>query len=485
MNLVRYEKSAEKKMKFHKIPAILGFVMIMGGYLLALNILTGSSSLWITIGFYQMGLLTMLLVVIGTVLFIASFLPFSIQMSKRKKNKFYTSTKIITTPNFIYRIRSNAKTLIMLTLLSAGTLTISAVMALTLYYPIASVARIAPSEIEFKLEHNTRVEDIENIIEDCVSNKDDISLLTTDIYKVTASSDKLPIEYDLGTSNTGVNNENAVREAGFECISFSQYKALLEAQGKTKELEELTTINNNEVILMKYQPNDNMGEIDNQYTLNFNGVEQSVNVKGVSLNNAISFANSIGTLIVSDKLYSNIAGNAQPFSTIVSLNGSSIKNNEDLYLSLSKYLNDSPYLQGSSHRINELLYLNSSTFLLIGFLVVLFFIAVGSILYFNNVSSVTDSKADYEILEKIGYTQNHIKKIIRKQVLTFFGIPFLLGLLDCIFATMIYKAGLMQNILGNSLSQYVPVVIAIVLTIIIYSIYYFLTVRACHKIITR
>lgn len=485
MNLVRYEKSAEKKMKFHKIPAILGFVMIMGGYLLALNILTGSSSLWITIGFYQMGLLTMLLVVIGTVLFIASFLPFSIQMSKRKKNKFYTSTKIITTPNFIYRIRSNAKTLIMLTLLSAGTLTISAVMALTLYYPIASVARIAPSEIEFKLEHNTRVEDIENIIEDCVSNKDDISLLTTDIYKVTASSDKLPIEYDLGTSNTGVNNENAVREAGFECISFSQYKALLEAQGKTKELEELTTINNNEVILMKYQPNDNMGEIDNQYTLNFNGVEQSVNVKGVSLNNAISFANSIGTLIVSDKLYNDIAGNAQPFSTIVSLNGSSIKNNEDLYLSLSKYLNDSPYLQGSSHRINELLYLNSSTFLLIGFLVVLFFIAVGSILYFNNVSSVTDSKADYEILEKIGYTQNHIKKIIRKQVLTFFGIPFLLGLLDCIFATMIYKAGLMQNILGNSLSQYVPVVIAIVLTIIIYSIYYFLTVRACHKIITR
>ena len=154
-------------------------------------------------------------------------------------------------------------------------------------------------------------------------------------------------------------------------------------------------------------------------------------------------------------------------------------------MSLSKYLNDSPYLQGSSHRINELLYLNSSTFLLIGFLVVLFFIAVGSILYFNNVSSVTDSKADYEILEKIGYTQNHIKKIIRKQVLTFFGIPFLLGLLDCIFATMIYKAGLMQNILGNSLSQYVPVVIAIVLTIIIYSIYYFLTVRACHKIITR
>ncbi len=60
--------------------------------------------------------------------------------------------KIIAIPNFIYRIRSNSKTLIMLTLLSATTLTVSSVMALSLYYPIASVSRIAPSEIEFRVE---------------------------------------------------------------------------------------------------------------------------------------------------------------------------------------------------------------------------------------------------------------------------------------------------------------------------------------------
>ena len=259
-------------------------------------------------------------------------------------------------------------------------------------------------------------------------------------------------------------------------------KDLLEAQGKKEVLQELTPLNDDEVILMKYQPSSNMKEMGNQYTLNISGLEKCVTVKDVSLNNAISFANSIGTLIVSDNLYLDIASAEQPFSTIVSLNGNSIKNNENLYVALSDYLNDSPYLQGNSHRINELLYLNSSTFLLIGFLVILFFIAVGSILYFNNVSSVMDSKADYEILGKLGYTRNHIKKIIKKQILTFFSIPFLLGLLDCIFATMIYKAGLMQNILGNSLSQYVPVVIAIVLTIMIYSIYYFLTVRACYKV---
>ena len=205
-----------------------------------------------------MGLLTMFIVVVGTVLFIASFLPFIIQMSKRKKAKFYTSTKIVTTPNFIYRIRSNAKTLIMLTLLSAGVLTISAVMAISLYYPIATVARIAPSEIEFRLENNIRMEDIENIISDYGFNNNDVSLLTTDIYKVKASADSLPIEYSLGASNDKKSNK-VKREAGFECISFSQYKTLLEAQGKTKVLQELAPLNDDEVILMKYQPSDKIG----------------------------------------------------------------------------------------------------------------------------------------------------------------------------------------------------------------------------------
>ena len=236
------------------------------------------------------------------------------------------------------------------------------------------------------------------------------------------------------------------------------------------------------IILMKYQPNDNTKEIGNQYTLNFNGLEKSVTVKETSLNNAISFANSVGTLIVSDNLYLDIASMEQPISTIVSLNGHSIKNNEDLYEDLSNYLNASPYLIGNSHRINEIIFLSSSTFLLIGFLVVLFFIAVGSILYFNNISSVMESKSDYEILGKLGYSEKDLRKIIRKQIFTFFSIPFLLGLIDCIFATVVYKTGLMQDLLEQSLNQYIPVFIAIVITSVIYGIYYILTVRACYKI---
>ncbi|HBF0312085.1 FtsX-like permease family protein [Clostridioides difficile] len=491
VKLIRHEKSAEKKLKFRKIPAFMGFIMILSGYCLSLDILRGAKSVWVSIGFYQMGLITMIIIVIGTVLFINSFLPYIMQKSKKNKRTFYTDMKIIAIPNFIYRIRSNSKTLIMLTLLSATTLTVSSVMALSLYYPIASVSRIAPSEIEFRVEKNKQIEDVKQIVSQYTSNTDDIIFTQTNIYKVKSSSKDLPFEYEIGTSKNNLSNSSSSkevisRESGFECISFSDYYTLLKAQNRTKLLKQLTPLRDNECIFMKYQPNnDGYSENGTIYPLLINGKETPVAVRETSLNNAISFANSVGTLIVNDSIYEQIAQNKLPMTSILSINGKSIKNNENLYSNISDYLDGSPYLQGYSHRINDLLSINSSTFLLIGFLVVLFFIAVGSILYFNNISAISDSTSDYKILQKMGYDNIQIKKIIKKQVLPFFNIPFLLGILDCIFATLVYKTALMQNLLGNSFSQYIPVIIAIFLTSVVYLIYYILTIKSCCKIVLK
>lgn len=480
MDLVRYEKSAEKKMKFHAVPSVIGFLAVISGYYLALDILRGAKSLWLTVGFYPVGMLTFALILSGTVLFIASSLPFAVQTGKKNKRKFYTETTIITVPGFIYRIHSNSRTLIMLTLLSAATLTVSSVMALTLYYPIAAVSRMAPSEIECRIESESEIAAIKQVISNYSSDAD-ITFLRTDIYKVTASSGQLPVEYSIGTSKGDADNEKILRDAGFECIPFSNYTALLEAQGRTKALEHLTALNGNECILIKYQPDSDNDETGNVYPLLIGNNEIPVTVTAVTLDNPISFANSVGTLIVSDDLYHMITEQAIPATKVLSINGKSIEDNEILFQALSEYLSGSPYLQGNSHRVHEIFSLSSSTFLLIGFLVVLFFIATGSILYFNNVSAITDSKSDYDILRKMGYTDRKIKKIIRKQTAAFFIIPFLFGLADCIFATLVYKSALMQNILKNSLVLYTPTMAAIMLTFIIYLAYYHMTVHTCCK----
>ena len=482
MDLVRFEKGAEKQTKFHAVPSIIGFVSVILGYCIALDILRGEKSVWISVGFYTVGMLTFTLILLGTVLFIASFLPYAVQTGRKNKKKFYTETRIITSPGFIYRMRSNSKTLIMLTLLSAATLTVSSVMALSLYYPIAAVSRIAPSEIECRIEKESDLSAIMETVNN-YSSGDDVTFLQTDIYKVTSTAGQLPMEYSVGTSRGDADNEKILRSAGFECISYADYTAILKAQGRQKALEQFTALNNNECIFVRYQPASGRDETGSTYPLLINNTEIPVTVTMTTLNNPFSFANSVGTLIISDSLYKMISENATPETKILSINGSSITGNEDLFQTLSAYLDNSPYLQGNSHRIHEVVSLSSSTFLLIGFLVVLFFIATGSILYFNNISAIADSKSDYDILVKMGYTNRKIKKIIRKQAITFFSIPFLFGLADCIFATLVYKTALMQNLLANSIVLYAPTILAIALTLIIYLIYYYMTVHTCCKMV--
>ena len=482
MDLVRFEKSSEKQTKFHAVPSIIGFVSVILGYCIALDILRGEKSVWFSVGFYAVGMLTFTLILLGTVLFIASFLPYAVQTGRKNKKKFYTETKIITSPGFIYRMRSHSKTLIMLTLLSAATLTVSSVMALSLYYPIAAVSRIAPSEIECRIEKESDLSAIMETVNN-YSSGDDVTFLQTDIYKVTSTAGQLPMEYSVGTSHEDADKEKILRSAGFECISYADYTAILKAQGRQKALEQFTELNNNECIFVRYQPASGRDETGSTYPLLINNTEIPVTVTMTTLNNPFSFANSVGTLILSDSLYKMISENAAPETKILSINGSSITGNEDLFQALSAYLDNSPYLQGNSHRIHEVVSLSSSTFLLIGFLVVLFFIATGSILYFNNISAIADSKSDYDILVKMGYTNRKIKKIIRKQAITFFSIPFLFGLADCIFATLVYKTALLQNLLANSIVLYAPAILAIALTLIIYLVYYYMTVHTCCKMV--
>lgn len=142
----------------------------------------------------------------------------------------------------------------MLTLLSAATLTVSSVMALSLFYPIAAAHRIAPSELECRVENERQTDDVKLLVNQ-YAHGGGVSFIQTDIFKVTASAENLPMEYGVGTSKGSADNEKITRKAGFECISYSQYAALLHAQNRNKVIRKLSDLRDDECILVKYQPN--------------------------------------------------------------------------------------------------------------------------------------------------------------------------------------------------------------------------------------
>lgn len=468
LTLVRMEQKEENKVKISAAFSLLGLFFILIGYFLALDITRGMQSLWKTIGFSPIALLTMFSVILGTIFFIHSFLPYAIQKLKKHKMWFYKESNIIVIPNFIFKIRSKAKTLILLTLLTAGTLAIFSSTLLTLYYPVAATERIVPSAIEFPLEDkeaaNTSLQTVQKTV-----GKESINYTETTIINVKSNSDSLPKEYSIK------------KEHGFDLISESNYRELIHVQDKNVEFNHLAK---NESILVKYRPEKEELDKGKIYTLNVTPTTNiDVKVKDTTLLNPIGFANSVGTLIISDQLYKEIKTLKLPQKTIVSFNGKDMRNNKAVYENLAPLFKNNMYFTSSYQKNDYIIQQNSSTFLLISFVTIIFFIATGSILYFHNLSSMMSNKNEFIILNRMGYNKKKIKRIIRKEIFTLFSIPYILGLAHSIFALVAYKTALMDDLLGKSSAFILPILFAVIIFTVVYTVYYLLTKRACYKII--
>lgn len=470
LDLVRLEKKTEKPIRPHLLFAVIGILLLALGYGLALDIVRGKESLWNTIGFSPIALLTLLCVVVGTILFIYTFLPYVCQRIRKKNSKIYHENTIIVVPKFMHRIRSNAKSMILLILLAAGTLAVFGSTVLSMWYPYASFQRIIPSAIEYRVMNEQEKESSLQALEKACKSQE-YEVHETTILKVTAASDNLPTEYNI--------SEDKGRVPGFECISRSDYVSLLSQQGKQADIPELM---DSDCILIKYRPDNKNSDIGATYHLDFGTEAADVNVKQTSLENPIGFANSVGTLIVSDSLYQKIFASSVERFSVISINGKDMRSNETAYTALKTAMPDNSYLASAWQRESAFIRDASSTFLLICFATIIFLIATGSILYFQNISSVTYDKPDYEIMQRMGYSHAMIKKCVRRQIQIYYCIPYIMGLLHSVFAMICYKSALMDDLLGQNSAFVIPICLAVAIFSVIYAIYYQITKRSCYKI---
>ena len=470
LDLVRLEKKVEKPVRPNIVLSVIGIIALLGGYALALDMVRGAQSVWTTIGFYPIALLTLVLVVVGTVLTIYSFVPFVCQCIKNRHSVLYRENTIIVAPKFMHRIRSNAKSLILLILLVAGTLSVFGATTLSVWYPYRAVERIIPSAIEYRVEdEQLNKQALEALAEGL--NGQEYQVQETNLLKITASSDRLPDEYSISSEG--------VRTPGFECMRLSDYDTLLNSQGKESSISELS---DTECVLVKYRPDPENSDVGAVYHLDIgNGVSTDVTVVQTTLDNPIGFANSVATLLVSDQLYQNIESGQPEKITVVSINGGMTRSDGTAYTILKNTMPDNVYLASAWQRQTEIIQLNSSTYLLIAFATIIFLIATGSILYFQNLSAVTYDRDDYNILQRMGYNKNMIKRCVRRQIQIYFVIPYVIGMLHSIFAIICYKSALMDDVLGQAGEVVLPIALAIGIFTIVYFIYYEVTKYSCYK----
>lgn len=113
-----------------------------------------------------------------------------------------------------------------------------------------------------------------------------------------------------------------------------------------------------------------------------------------------------------------------------------------------------------------------------GFLGLAFLMTTGSILYFKQMTEAEEEKASYTVLRKIGFTTNELMKGIYKKQLFNFGVPLVIGLAHSYFAV---KSGWM--LFGTELVA--PLLITMGIYVVLYSIFAFLSIGYYRKVVNE
>lgn len=455
IEFVNFSKKAEKKIRIRKVRAIIAITALLLSYVLCLTtVFSSTRKMLLSIGMVPISLFIIILVILGSIFTIRYGLTFVIFLLKENKKRLYRPLSNIIYPKFNYRITTKNKLLTVLGGLLTLTVSVTGIMVMLYAYSLNGIARLTPSAIEYNLKSENGQVNVTNILEN-----GQVSLVDVDLLRLNS------------------NPEVTITESGqtipyFDIINYSDYKELMKAQGRTNSIEGSESL----PLLINYYPT----EISLGKTFNLENA-YDVTVKQVSTNNVFSFSTSVTTLVVSDKLYAELSSRfPEKKMTIRTFNGDSIRSSETFYNQFSTV----PDVISSYSREHTVKTANIATYIFITFLSILFIICTGSILYFTSLIEIMENKEEYSYLSKLGYSKKLINRILGYETGILFLIPVLIGIVNGSMLLIFYKYLFMDTLVaGNIIMLFL--LLCLFFFLIIYGIFYLLTLRSVKSIINN
>lgn len=435
------------------ILAILGIMLIMFGYWLSGNMING-------LMFYNM-IAVLASTIFGTyLLFRVTISWVFYQVRKRKKGHLGLKNSMSLAP-LMHRMKANANSLTLITVLSAMTLTMVA-LAYSFYFSAEADTRISlPYDFVFE------------------NKKQQAESFRTDMEKDGIQFVHQPIE--------------AVRVSGFlketTPSGNENYRRLifLPAEQLIKVGADLTVPGKGEAIL--YDTQLNITAQFNKEVLNFpKDIELKERENTVPLK-AMKFVDKYAMnlnvygqqLVVSEATLKELQERMSdsPDSEAVRLDAFQVSDKEERAKASSlyaKYVKKDEYWPDFHTSYISTLQASGLFIFIAGFLGLVFLISTSSILYFKQMTEAEQEKRNYTTLRQLGFEVKDIMRgIIRKQLFVF-AIPLLIGLLHSAFAVKSASILMLSDIT-------VPSAIAMGVYAFIYFIFAILTVGYYRRIV--
>jgi putative ABC transport system permease protein len=433
VELFQAANKGEEQPNTSAIKVLVGILSLVVAYWIALQDLT-TSEVWRRFG-VSTPLLIIGLTIIGSYFLFNNVLVYLLNKMKKNKGWAWKDLNLMTASQLLYRIRGNAKTLTIIAILSATTITAGGAVFGMYYTTGSTVEEYAPFTFMWEgAQHEIPQDFVE-------------SPINFQVKTVRTHGEKADVEYNIINQSTFELLAQTLKWEDIEQVETKKSEALLVDpfydERWSEKKEEIQVDGNYYQINKTYtQPifnveilpgsvlvlNDEQFEELNQESIKYNVIQLNDYKKHANLTEAL--ATEIGT---------------ENFSSV--------------YMDYQESLK------------------NSGAIMFVGsFLGLVFLLATGSIIFFKMLTEAEEDKRKYNILHKIGVSKGAMKRTIRHQMGLVFVAPLLLGLMHGAVALLAFSNLLSMNLLK-------PVLLWMLAYTLVYIVYYFITVKGFYQTI--
>jgi len=459
------ENKAEKISVFTAFMGFLGIILIVSSYGFLTKLFSGD------IAKKQIGdlaITTAICLMMGTYLFYKGSVSLIFQLIRKRKEGYLTLNQVLSLSSIMFRMKSNALMLTVITMVSALSIGLSS-LAYISYYSIEKAAKdMAPHDFSVFTE-----KDAKRFTAALQDNRIVYSMQRMQVLQVMAdlSQALVPGSYDgLEISRDPRVRMAVVSEQSVQDINVPPNEVVLTKPADTLQ-EALTFKKSGELILLGRK-----GAI----RLHFARIESKTMLPLRLTNHGFPVA------IVNEDQFQQLAKQAPAaeFNKYPLYIGVDLANKQDaesaerIFRELGLYQWDGIWKGFESQwEISYIKKQGSGLLMFIaGFLGLAFLIASGCILYFKQIEESEEDKAHYTVLRKLGFTQEDLLGGIRIKQMMNFGIPLALGLCHSFFFV---KSG--WFIFGSEM--WTPMLIVMLLYTIFYSVYGLASIRHDKRVI--
>ncbi|BAV02268.1 FtsX-like permease family protein [Lactococcus formosensis] len=426
LDLLREASKGEKEPKSNIFMALIGIVLLVVGYGLALNVDNPVKTL-------STFFLAVLSVILGTYFFYISFTVWYLKWRK-KRNSYYKPQNFITISSMLYRMKANAVGLANITILLSMTLVTLVVTIGIFFGTTQTVERSFPKEGQYTVysQAQTGNQLAQNLQEKADQAGVDVSNISTALsveflmgdgqkagentLNISPTGDqKTAVQFSMTTLQTLKNLNENVAELSDNQINIVDY---LGAYPKLKEFNWFGT---------KYEVNDIMASQDlKNYPIMMNIATPLLLIfpNDEALHQALNAYNKAN----------NDGDQSYQATPSVTVNFDIAEKDQE---KLTKIFQNNDGDHTISFRSDELKEVKTGigAFVFIGLVLgISFILGAALIIYYKQLSEGVQDKRSFKILQEVGLSKEQVSKTIKSQVSMIFLLPIAMTIVHFSFA---------------------------------------------------